>query len=167
MTDRLGTLRTFRPPRTPALCVRRDALERNLVAMQRFCGEAGVALRAHGKMHKCSTLGLRQIELGAVGLCCQTVGEAEAFVAAGVRDVLVTSPPPPWGADRLAILATAEATVGVVADSEAQIMRLGASAVAHGAKLEVLVDIDVGTHRAGVQPEEVVALARLITQTPG
>ena len=78
---------------TPALVVRRAALEQNLAAMQGLCDAAGVKLRAHGKMHKCSTLGRRQVELGAVGLCCQTVGEAEAFAAAGIADLLVTSPP--------------------------------------------------------------------------
>ena len=52
---------------------------------------AGVALRPHAKSHKCPEIALAQIERGAVGICCQKVGEAEAFVAAGMRDVLVTN----------------------------------------------------------------------------
>ncbi|MDP9103107.1 MAG: DSD1 family PLP-dependent enzyme, partial [Pseudomonadota bacterium] len=55
------------------------ALERNLHAMQALCDTAGVRLRAHGKMHKCSTLAKRQIALGAAGICAQTIGEAETF----------------------------------------------------------------------------------------
>ncbi|MDO9489249.1 MAG: alanine racemase, partial [Sphingomonadaceae bacterium] len=93
------------PPATPALVIRRAALTRNLAAMQQRCDAAGVALRAHGKMHKCSTLARLQVAGGAIGICCQTVGEAEAFAAAGITDLLVTAPPAPWGAARLAALA--------------------------------------------------------------
>ena len=52
---------------------------------------AAVALRPHGKAHKCPDIAFAQIERGAVGICCQKVGEAEAFVTAGVRDILVTN----------------------------------------------------------------------------
>jgi D-serine deaminase-like pyridoxal phosphate-dependent protein len=87
-------------PQTPLLVVDRAALDRNLAKMQALCDAAGVRLRAHGKMHKCSTLGRMQVARGAVGLCCQTVGEAEAYVAAEIRDVLVTAPSPPWAGAR-------------------------------------------------------------------
>ena len=82
------------PPQTPALVIRRAALGANLAALQSACDAAGVRLRAHGKMHKCSTLGRLQVAGGAVGLCCQTVGEAETYVAGGIGDVLVTAPVP-------------------------------------------------------------------------
>ncbi len=64
MTDTLGPLLSFQPPVTPALVVRRATLEANLATMQAACSAAGVGLRAHGKMHKCTTLGRRQVELG-------------------------------------------------------------------------------------------------------
>ena len=150
----------FAPPTTPALVVRRAAMERNLAAMQHACDAANVRLRAHGKMHKCPTLAVRQIELGAAGLCCQTVGEAETFAAAGIGDLLITSPPPPWGADRIAALAASGTQIAVVADDEAQIERLAVAARAAGATVGVLIDIDLGTHRTGVHPDEAVALAR-------
>ena len=98
-------LAKVQPPMTPALVVRRAVMADNLAAMQAACTAKGVRLRSHGKMHKCSTLAAEQIRLGAVGLCCQTVGEAEAFVAGGIADVLVTAPVPPWGWARLAALA--------------------------------------------------------------
>jgi D-serine deaminase-like pyridoxal phosphate-dependent protein len=87
----------FTPPQTPLLMVPRAALERNLMTMQGLCRASNVRLRAHGKTHKCSTLGRLQVERGAVGLCAQSVGEAEAFVRGGVLDVLVTRPGwPSW-----------------------------------------------------------------------
>ena len=76
---------------TPTLVVDLDAFERNLDLMANAVRGAGVALRPHAKSHKCPDIALAQIERGAVGICCQKVGEAEAFVAAGIRDVLVTN----------------------------------------------------------------------------
>ena len=76
---------------TPALVVDLDAFERNLDLMANAVRGAAVALRPHGKAHKCPDIAFAQIQRGAVGICCQKVGEAEAFVAAGVRDVLVTN----------------------------------------------------------------------------
>ena len=68
---------------TPALVVDLDAFERNLDLMANAVRGAGVALRPHAKSHKCPDIAHAQIERGAVGICCQKVGEAEAFVAAG------------------------------------------------------------------------------------
>jgi 3-hydroxy-D-aspartate aldolase len=159
-------LARLNPPSTPALVLVRDVLLQNLAAMQARCDAAGVGLRAHGKMHKCSTLARLQIEQGAVGVCAQTVGEAEAFVAAGVGDVLVTSPAPLKSARRVVSL-TPQAKIAAVADDVLLISAFGQSAVESGAVLDVLVDIDLGQHRTGVRPHEAVALARLIAATDG
>lgn len=154
-------------PQTPLLVVDRAALTRNLARMQALCDAAGVRLRAHGKMHKCSTLGRMQVEHGAVGLCCQTIGEAEAYVAAGIADVLVTAPSPPWAAARIAALARIPGVrVGAVADDEGQIDRLSDAAVAAGATLDLVVDLDLGQHRAGAHPDEALKLARAADASP-
>ena len=154
-------------PQTPLLVVDRAALTRNLDRMQALCDAAGVRLRAHGKMHKCVTLGRLQVERGAVGLCAQTVGEAEAFAAGGIADILVTAPPPPWGAARLAALARAGARIGVTADDAGQIDRLSDAAVAAGTSLDLVVDLDLGTHRTGAYPADALALARAADAAPG
>jgi D-serine deaminase-like pyridoxal phosphate-dependent protein len=146
------------PPHTPALVIRRAALEANLAAMQGACNAAGVRLRAHGKMHKCSTLGRLQVAGGAVGLCCQTVGEAESYAAAGIADLLVTAPVPPWGWARLTAL---PGTIAAVVDSPAQV------ALAADTGLTLFVDINLGQNRAGVTPETALALAQVIASTRG
>jgi 3-hydroxy-D-aspartate aldolase len=156
----------FKPPQTPLLVIDRAALERNLATMQQLCDAAGVRLRAHGKTHKCSRLGRMQVARGAVGLCAQTVGEAEAFVAGSVGDILVTAPVAPWAAPRLAALAKS-AKIGVVADTEAQIARLGSAARAAGVVLDLVVDLDLGTHRTGAYPNRAVELARAAADTDG
>ncbi|WP_353217992.1 alanine racemase [Sandarakinorhabdus sp.] len=153
------------PPITPALVIRRAALMANLAAMQAACDANGVRLRAHGKMHKCSTLGHLQVAGGAVGLCCQTVGEAEDFVAGGITDVLVTAPVPPWGWARLAALA-GRARVGAVIDSTAQLANAYAAARDAEVELDLYVDIDPGMGRAGVKPEAAHILAGAIGLFP-
>jgi len=154
-------------PQTPLLVVDKAALLRNLDRMQALCDGAGVRLRAHGKTHKCSTLGRLIVARGAVGLCAQTVGEAEAFVAGGITDVLVTPAPPPWAAPRLAALAKGGATVGVTADDEGQIDRLSDAAVAAGTTLDLVVDLDLGTHRTGAYPYDALKLARAADAAQG
>ncbi len=137
---------------TPALVVDLDAFERNLDLMANAARGAGIALRPHAKAHKCPDIAHLQIERGAVGICCQKVDEAEAFVAAGIRDVLVTNEI--VGAAKLARLAALarDATIGVLVDDAANVRHLGAAARAAGATLDVLVEIDVGMHRCGVAP---------------
>lgn len=164
LTDSLARVQ---PPRTPTLVVRRKALEANLRAMQAACDAAGVALRPHGKMHKSSHLARMQLAAGAVGLCCQTVGEAEAYAAAGITDLLVTAPVPPWGAAALARLAAGGAAIAAVADSHVQVARLSDAAVAAGVTIRCLVDVDLGLARAGVAPADAPALARCILASPG
>ncbi len=153
---------------TPTLIVDLDAFERNLDLMANAVRGAGVALRPHAKSHKCPDIAFAQIERGSVGVCCQKVGEAEAFVAAGIRDVLVTNEI--VGAKKLARLAAMakKAKIGVLADDAASVRHIGAAARAAGVSIDVLVEIDVGAHRCGVAPgAPAVVLAEVIARTPG
>ncbi len=142
------------------------ALDRNLRAMQARCDAAGLGLRAHGKMHKCSTLAERQMALGAVGVCAQTIGEAEAFAGHGIGDILITAPMAPQSAARAAALCE-RTRLAVTADAPLLIEALGAAARAVGATVGVVVDVDLGQHRTGCTPDEALSLARRITQTEG
>ena len=152
---------------TPALVVDLDAFERNLDLMANAVRGGGVALRPHAKSHKCPDIAHAQLERGAIGICCQKVGEAEAFVAAGIRDVLVTNEiVGPRKTARLAALAR-DAKIGVLVDDQAAIHDLAAAATAASVTLDVLVEIDVGAHRCGIAPgEAALGLARLAARTP-
>src|ERR1700688_1442118 len=89
---KLVDFNALKVPTTPVLVLLRRALERNLDVMQDRCRAAGVRGRSHRKIHKCTTIARLQVAKGAVGICAQTVGEAEAFVGGGIADVLLTSP---------------------------------------------------------------------------
>lgn len=148
---------------TPALLVDLDAYERNLNKMQSFADDAGLRLRPHAKTHKCAVIAGQQMALGAVGVCCQKVSEAEALVHAGVNDVLVSNEV--IGASKLERLAAmAElASIGVCVDDAENIADLSRVADRYGVTLDVLVEIDVGAGRCGVATvEQAVELARRV-----
>jgi D-serine deaminase-like pyridoxal phosphate-dependent protein len=145
---------------TPALVVDVDALAHNLDAGQRLADEAGVALRPHAKTHKCAAIARRQLSRGAVGICVAKVGEAEALAAAGVDDLLVTSPIHAGLVDRVAELRRTGAAVAVVVDHPDVVAPLARAPAAAGG-IDVLIDVDVGLHRTGVP--DAAAAARLAT----
>jgi D-serine deaminase-like pyridoxal phosphate-dependent protein len=151
---------------TPALIVDLDAFERNLARMATFARTAGVRLRPHAKTHKSPVIAAKQIALGAVGMCCQKVSEAEALVAGGIGDVYVSNQVA--GAiklERLARLAR-RAKVSVCVDHPDNVAELEAAAAGADTRLDVLVEIDVGGHRCGVPPgEEAARLAELIDRS--
>ncbi len=148
---------------TPCLLLELDAFERNLKRLPDSLRGTNIRLRPHAKSHKCPEIALRQIALGAVGVCCQKVSEAEALVAGGVADVLISNEV--VGAAKLERLAnlSKRAHVAVCADDAANVAALDAAARRCGVTLDVLVEIDVGANRCGVQPgAPAVALARQI-----
>jgi len=148
---------------TPCLILELDAFERNLARLPESLRGKSIRLRPHAKSHKCPEIALRQIALGAVGVCCQKVSEAEALVAGGVNDVLIANEV--VGAPKLRHLAALarQATVKVCVDDPGNVRDLDAAMRAAGITLDVLIEIDVGAHRCGVVPgEPAVALARQI-----
>jgi 3-hydroxy-D-aspartate aldolase len=139
---------------TPALLVDLDALEFNLTRMAGAAAAAGVRFRPHAKTHKCAEIALRQIALGASGICCQKVSEAEAMVGGGVGNVLLSNEiVDKRKLARLAALAT-RATLSACADNAVAVDAMNAAAAEHGVVIPVLVEIDAGGDRCGVDPGE-------------
>jgi D-serine deaminase-like pyridoxal phosphate-dependent protein len=148
---------------TPALVIDLDAFERNLSCMAEAVSKTGVRLRPHAKTHKSPIIGLKQMALGAVGLCCQKVSEAEAMVQGGIPYVFISNEV--VGHRKLARLAalSRQARVMVAADNLAVVESPGAAAKQACVELRVLVEINVGADRCGVEPgAAAVALAQKI-----
>jgi D-serine deaminase-like pyridoxal phosphate-dependent protein len=139
---------------TPALILDLDAFEANIRRLGEALAGRKIRVRGHAKTHKCPEIALRQIAAGAVGVCCQKVSEAEAMVAGGVGDVLVSNEV--VGAQKLLRLArlAKRARIGVCVDHPEQVVALGDAVKAEGAQIDVYVEIDVGARRCGVQPGE-------------
>ena len=152
---------------TPALIVDLDPFERNLDTLMDAVRPYGVRVRTHAKTHKSPDIARLQIAHGAIGVCCQKVGEAEVLVEGGISDVLVTNEivglPK---ARRLAALAL-RATIGVCVDDSLQVEQIGEACTSVGSKVNVYVELDVGQGRCGAgSPAEVVALARQVAGHP-
>jgi 3-hydroxy-D-aspartate aldolase len=152
---------------TPALVIELDAFDRNIAKMAEFARVSGVRVRPHAKTHKSTAIALRQIAYGAVGQCVQKVGEAEALVRGGVKDVLVSNQVVgERKLRRLAALAK-DATIALCFDAPEQVDAASRAARDFGVKLGGLVEIEVGMERCGVAPgREAAALARRIADAP-
>jgi D-serine deaminase-like pyridoxal phosphate-dependent protein len=153
---------------TPAAVVDLDRLERNLSRWQSRCDELGLANRPHVKTHKCTEIARQQVALGARGLTCQTLGEADTMAAAGLDDLLV--PMNLLGERKLARLAALleRAAVTVTADDPRVLPGLDRAASNAGKELTVLVECDTGLGRAGVaSPEAAAELALAVARSEG
>jgi 3-hydroxy-D-aspartate aldolase len=149
---------------TPSLIVDLDAFERNVERMKKFAAGMGVRHRVHAKTHKSADIALYQIKHGdACGVCCQKVSEAEALARAGVKDILVSNQVrDPLKIDRLAQLPKLARTIVCVDDID-NVADLSAAAQKHGSELEVLVEIDCGAGRCGVEfGQPVVDIAKAV-----
>jgi D-serine deaminase-like pyridoxal phosphate-dependent protein len=152
---------------TPALILDLDAFEHNLDTMAALLAPTGTKLRAHAKTHKSPIVALAQMRRGAVGQCVQKVAEAEALAWGGVPDILVSNEViAPRKLARLAALSRI-AKVAVCADDARGIAAIEQAAEAAGLRMTVLVEIDVGSGRCGVEPgPQAVALAERIAASP-
>ena len=145
---------------TPALVIDLDAFEFNLDTMAAKLAPTGVKLRAHAKTHKSPIIAKLQMARGAIGNCVQKVAEAEVLAWGGIPDILVSNEV--VGAAKLARLCALSriAAVAVCADDGGQVAAIEAAAADAGIRMTVLVEIDVGAGRCGVQPgPDAVALA--------
>jgi len=153
---------------TPALLLDLDRFERNIRKMADHVKAGGKNLRPHAKTHKCPEIALRQLAAGAIGVCVAKVGEAQVMAAAGVRNLLITTEVvgPEKIGRLLQVLDRRPETLAVV-DHPGNVKELGQAMQQAGRVLNVLVDVDVGGRRTGVQPgEPALELGRAVQREP-
>ncbi len=119
--------------------------------MQAAANARGLSLRPHAKTHKSVELARLQIEHGARGICCAKLGEAEVFAEAGMDDIRLPYPLNPVNAPR--VLALLDHTRLSFIVDHIDIARGWSEALkAAGRDVDVLVKVDVGFHRCGINP---------------
>jgi len=150
---------------TPALVVDLETADRNLALAAGIASAGGLALRPHFKAHKCTRLLERQLAAGACsGVTCATAAEALVLAAAGIDAILVANEvADPAGLNALA-RAAALADVTVCVDDPRHLELLAGT----GARLGVLIEIDIGQQRCGLSPgaPALLDLARMVTAAP-
>ena len=137
---------------TPALIIDLDVFDANLAKMQSYLEEQDIALRAHTKMHKCPLIARKQVESGARGVCAAKISEAEVMGAAGIEDVLVTSPiATPDKVTRFVEARKNNPGLKIVVDCADSADLLAKVAGLEGLVVDVFVDMDLGMGRTGIE----------------
>jgi D-serine deaminase-like pyridoxal phosphate-dependent protein len=154
---------------TPALLLDLDAMERNLETMAAYFAGVKPRLRPHVKLHRATPfLAHRQLEAGAVGLTCAKLSEAEALAACGIADILIANQVVGAGKVRRLVNLAAYTDVMVAVDSYENVAELSRAAQARGVDLRVLVEVNIGHNRCGVDPfGPALALSRAVDGAPG
>lgn len=153
---------------TPAVLIDLDRVEANLQRVQAYADSHGLKLRPHIKTHKLPRFAKRAMELGAIGITVQKLGEAEVFADAGISEIFL-----PYNIIGPAKLARLKALhdrihITVTADSPETVEGLSRTFAGSATPLTVLVECDTGMGRCGVQtPAAALALAEKIANSPG
>lgn len=155
---------------TPALVVDLDAVNRNMQRMTEFAAKHRLRLRPHGKTHKSALFGRLQLQAGAVGLCVQTVGEAEALAAGGINDLFISNQI--VGVNKLRrvaalahLLKTRGGQLAIAVDSAEGVERLAQAMQLTNVTIDVFVEVDIGQGRCGIAPgEPALRLVQLLAE---
>lgn len=151
---------------TPAVVVDVDRLEGNLERWQAHCDGVGLANRPHVKTHKSVEIARRQVALGARGITCQKLGEAEVMAEAGIDDILV--PYNLLGPEKLERLAALAQRIDIAVSVDNELLLAGLATAAAARELRVHVECDTGLGRVGVAtPDAAARLAAAIARTKG
>lgn len=144
---------------TPVVIVDLDIAEHNIETFARRLHQYGIAHRPHIKTHKSIEMGRKQMAAGAIGITVAKLGEAEVFAANGFGNILLAYPI--IGQDKLARFAKLHREVRIITTVDSMEVATGLAQVGveTGKSVEVLVELDLGMHRCGVQPEDAVAFA--------
>lgn len=155
---------------SPSLLIYPDRVEANLRSMIARVGGDPARLRPHIKTHKLPPIVERQVALGITKCKAATIAEAEMAARAGVTSVLLANQMVGPNVPRFLALMRAfpRTQFSTLADDAHVIAHLNRAALAAGARIEVLLDLDVGQHRTGVAPgPQAVELYRQIATASG
>jgi D-serine deaminase-like pyridoxal phosphate-dependent protein len=154
--------------RTPAVLIDRAKATRNIERMQAEAAKRGIRLRPHSKTHKSPVVARWQLDRGAVGICCAKLGEAEVFAAAGISDIRLPYPLHPANADRVVALLD-RTRLSFIVDHPGVAQQWSDAMARAGREVDVLVKVDVGFHRCGIDPagNGAVEMIRTVAALPG
>jgi D-serine deaminase-like pyridoxal phosphate-dependent protein len=153
---------------TPALVLDLRAAQRNIEKMARLLRPLGTGIRPHVKTHKSTDLARLQVAAGAGGLSTATLWEAIALAWAGFDDLfIVNTITQPEKIELLAALARGRRIL-VAVDDARNAGVLADAAVKAASRIGVLIEVDTGMDRAGVDtPRQALELARQLQGLPG
>ena len=152
---------------TPALLIDLDKMEANIQTMADYFTTVNAMLRPHVKTHKTPIISHKQIAAGAIGVTCAKLGEAEAVIHAGVRDVLIANQV--VGSHKIARLINLarHSEIMVAVDNPQNVRDISEAAAAKGVTVRMLIEVNIGMNRCGVESgKPALELAKQIRQSP-
>src|SRR3954467_2668328 len=153
---------------TPALFVDLDILEQNIARIADACRKGGINWRPHTKGIKVPQIAKLLIEGGASGITCAKLGEAEGMAAHGFSDILIANQI--VGPQKIARLVALRRSCDIVVavDNRENVAAIADAARAAGVTIRLVIEVDMGMKRAGVEPGEAcVSLAQFIAKQNG
>lgn len=154
---------------TPALIVYADLVESNIDEMIRIAGNPA-RLRPHCKTHKMREVAELELARGITKGKCATFAEAEMLATAGVTDIFLAYNlvGPNIGRAVKFVQKFPHVRFSCTADHPEPLRQLSAALTAANCSLEVLLDIDTGQHRTGLEAgPRARQLYAEIARTPG
>jgi D-serine deaminase-like pyridoxal phosphate-dependent protein len=152
---------------TPQLLLDMDIVDANLAAMRHACDERKVHLRVHFKSLKCGGLARYLQARGVESFLCAKLNEAEILAEAGIRDIFISNQIVGTQKVRRAAELARRVALTVCVDDAENVRELGAAAQTAGSTIGVIVEVDTGMERCGVEPgEPALELARKIVDQP-
>jgi D-serine deaminase-like pyridoxal phosphate-dependent protein len=153
---------------SPALLVYPDRAEENIRRLIAIAGDVG-RLRPHMKTHKLPEIARLHVAHGITRVKCATIAEAEMLASAGLADILLAYQPVGPAVGRLLALAARfpQVTFRAVVDDKGAARAIADAALRAAQVIDLLVDLDVGMHRTGIEPELAMPLCRALATLPG
>jgi D-serine deaminase-like pyridoxal phosphate-dependent protein len=153
---------------TPALLLDLDLMDKNIRTMSEYLKGKKAKLRPHVKNHKIPTIARLEIDAGAVGVAVAKLSEAEVMAWGGIKDILITNQiVTEYKIARLMNLAK-HCSLSVAVDNLENVKQLSNAAAQKNVKIGIVVEIDVGHHRAGVNPgKDAVPIAKSVIDSRG
>ena len=152
---------------TPSIIVDLNIAQENINKMQDFANKNDVSMRPHSKTNKSPYWAKKQIEAGAIGICCAKLGEAEMMADGGIKEILIPNQIVTEQKISRLVEVNKKSKVMVAVENKENVDNLSNQFEKNSMKLSVIIEVNVGMDRCGVELDEIVDFAQFIIDKPG
>ena len=152
---------------TPSIIVDLNIAQENIKKMQDFANKNDVSMRPHSKTNKSPYWAKKQIEAGAIGICCAKLGEAEMMADGGIKEILIPNQIVTEQKISRLVEVNKKSKVMVAVENKENVDNLSNQFEKNSMKLSVIIEVNVGMDRCGVELDEIVDFAQFIIDKPG
>jgi D-serine deaminase-like pyridoxal phosphate-dependent protein len=152
---------------TPSIIVDLNLVEENIKKMQEFANDNNVSMRPHSKTNKSPYWAKKQVNAGAIGICCAKLGEAEMMAEGGIKEILIPNQIVTEQKINRLVEVNKKSKVMVAVENKDNVSNLSDHFENNSMKLSVIIEVNVGMDRCGVELDEIVSFAQFITSKPG